>query len=103
MLLETTHSMPAFALLSWTLCVSPCLTFSCTACGLSLSYLSVLVFELVLRLLGYCSTRFEAERENGRADGAVRRRVLVDRIMLLRNMVGWLVELRAVYYVGGEV
>jgi hypothetical protein len=46
-----------------------------------------LVFELVLALLGYCSTLLEAEREKGRADGTLKRRVLVDRIMVLRNMV----------------
>lgn len=84
------------------LCVSPCLTLSCTACGLSLSYLSVLVFEFVLRLLGYCSTHLEAEREKGRADGAVRRRVRVDLIIVLRNMVGSFVKLQAVGNVGRE-
>jgi hypothetical protein len=84
------------------LCVSPCFTFSCTACGLSLSYLSVLVFELVLKSFGYCSTLLEAEREKGRADGAANRRVLVDRIMVLRNMVIKFAELRAVCYVGYE-
>lgn len=77
------------------LCVSPCWTLSCTAWGLSLSYLSVLVFELVLKSFGYCLTIVEAEREKGRADGALKRRVRVDRIIVLRNMVVQLVELRA--------
>lgn len=78
--------MPAFALSSCTLCVSPCFTLSCTACGLSLSYRSVLVFEFVLRSLGYCSTRREAESEKGRV--VMRRNRMGDRIIVLRNMVG---------------
>jgi cytochrome c oxidase assembly protein Cox11 len=77
--------MPAFALASCTLCVSPCWTFSCTACGLSLSYLSVLVFEFVLKLLGYCSTLRDVDMENGRALKV--RRVRVERMRVLRNMV----------------
>lgn len=79
--------MPAFALLSCTLCVSPSFTLSCTACGLSLSYLSVLVFEFVLKLFGYCSTCRDDESEKGRAEGALKRKVRVDLIMVVRNMV----------------
>jgi hypothetical protein len=61
-----------------------------------------LVFELVLRLLGYCSTLLEVDREKGRVDAALKRRVLVDRIMVLRNMVVQLVKLGAVEYVGDD-
>ena len=77
--------MPAFALLSCTLCVSPCFTLSCTACGVSLSYKSVLVFEFVLKSFGYCCTRREAESEKGRV--VLARSRIGDRIIVLRNMV----------------
>jgi hypothetical protein len=75
--------MASFILLSWTLCVSPSLTLS-FACGVSLSYRSVLVFEFVLALFGYCSTLRVAEREKGRTCGV--RSVLEDRVAKERNM-----------------
>ena len=58
-----------------------------------------MVFEFVLRLSGYCSTYLEAESEKGRAEGALRRKVLVDLATVVRNMIaGALGLLRGGYY-----
>jgi hypothetical protein len=74
--------MPAFAFASWTLCVSPSLTLF-TAC-LSSGYLSVFVFEFVLKPPGYGPSLRIAEMENWRA--CTVRSVLEDVVARLRNM-----------------